>query len=129
MKCSDKAGFMVVRIRFGRGPVVTRRKGKNARLATMAAVLLTMGSISCASLGIWRLGVDLGWTGDFVVQSGLLSHWMVWLVLAGAAQYGSRQFQNYAAASHERALAAFRAEADQSSSPDDPSAVRAIARV
>lgn len=120
---------MVVRIRFGRGPMVTRRKGKNARLATMAAVLLTMISISFASLGIWRLGVDLGWTGEFVVQSGLLSHWLVWLCMAAAAQYGSRQLQNYATAAHERALAAFREESADDSSPDDPPAVRAIARV
>lgn len=92
---------MVVKIRFGRGPVVSRRKGKNGRLATLAASLLTMLSVSCASLGLWRLGSDLGWTGDFVVESGLLSHWLVWFGLAAAAQYGSWRLAGYAAVSRE----------------------------
>jgi hypothetical protein len=90
---------MVVRIRFGRGPVVSRRKGKNGRLATLAASLLTMISVSCASLGLWRLSADLGWTGDFFVESGLLSHWLVWVGLAAATQYGSWRLAGYAALS------------------------------
>jgi hypothetical protein len=30
------------------------------------------------------LGVDLGWTGDFVIEQGLFSHWLVWIALAVA---------------------------------------------
>src|ERR1019366_147652 len=106
MKCREKAGFMVVKIRFGLGPVVTRRKGKNGRLATLGASLLTMVSISCASLGVWRLGADLGWTGDFVVESGLLSHWLGWLGLAALSQYGSWRLAGYAALYREQDEAA-----------------------
>ena len=28
---------------------------------------------------MWRIGTDLGWTGDFVFSDGLLSHWQVWI--------------------------------------------------
>ena len=71
---------MVVRIRFRRGPRVARRKGKNSRIAWVAAGLLTLGSVSCLILGLWRLGVDFGWAGNFVFPDGsLLSHWQIWL--------------------------------------------------
>jgi len=128
MECRDKAGFMVVRIRFGRGPTVSRRKGKNARIAALAASLLTMVSVSFASLGVWRLGEDLGWTGDFVVETGLLSHWLVWLGLAAAAQYGSWCLQQYAAASRQRDAAAALVGAPAELA-EDPAPVRATAGV
>jgi hypothetical protein len=86
---------MVVKIRFGRGPVVTRRKGKNGRLASLAASLLTLVSLSCGSFALWRIGGDLDWAGDFVFRSGLLSHWQVWLGLALAVQYTSWRLARY----------------------------------
>lgn len=89
---------MVVRIRFGRGPVVKRRKGKNSRIATLAASLLTMTSISCGALGLWRVGTDLEWTGGFVFSEGLLSHWQVWIGIAVAIQYISWRLSRYARA-------------------------------
>ena len=71
---------MVVRIRFGRGPRLSKRKFKNARLAWLAAVLLTLISVSCLSLGIWKFSSDFGWAAEFVFQDGsLASHWQVWL--------------------------------------------------
>jgi hypothetical protein len=87
---------MVVRIRFGRGPVVTRRRGKNGRLATLTASLLTMVSISCASLGLWRVGTDLDWAGGFVFSDGFLSHWQVWIGVAVAIQYMAWRLTRYA---------------------------------
>jgi hypothetical protein len=87
---------MVVKIRFGRGPVVTRRPGKNSRMATLAASVLTLFSISCASMSMWRLGTDLAWAGDFVFRDGLLSHWQVWAGAAIAIQYFAWQLTNYA---------------------------------
>jgi hypothetical protein len=94
---------MVVRIRFGRGPVVKRRKGKNSRIATLAANLLTMASISCAALGLWRVGTDLHWAGGFVFSQGLLSHWQVWIGTAVAIEYVSWRLSRYArtAVAHE----------------------------
>ncbi len=87
---------MVVRIRFGRGAVVSRRTGKNSRIARLAASLLTLVSISCASFGMWRVGTDLGWTGDFVYADGLLSHWQIWIGAAIAVQYLAWQLTRYA---------------------------------
>jgi hypothetical protein len=87
---------MVVKVRFGRGAVVSRRSGKNRRLARLAASLLTLVSISCGALGVWRLGTDLDWAGDFVFPSGLLSHWQVWIAAAVAVQYLSWRLARYA---------------------------------
>jgi len=87
---------MVVKIRFGYGPVVSRRAGKNSRMATLAASVLTLVSISCASLALWRIGTDLEWAGDFVFPSGFLSHWQVWLGAAIAVQYAAWRLTRYA---------------------------------
>lgn len=94
MEC--KTEFMVVKIRFGNGPVVSRRRGKNKHLAMLAASLLTLGSISLAALGFWRLGEDLDWAGAFFVADGFLSHWQVWLGAAAALQYGAWKLTRYA---------------------------------
>ncbi len=87
---------MVVKIRFGRGERISRRPGKNSRIARLAASLLTLVSISCASFGMWRVGTDLGWTGDFVFSDGLLSHWQVWIGAAILVQYLAWQLTRYA---------------------------------
>jgi hypothetical protein len=78
---------MIVRIRFGRGRLVTTRRGKNGRAARLLASLLTLVSISFAVFGFWRLGEDLGIAGDFVFPTGLLSHWQVWVAAAASTQY------------------------------------------
>jgi hypothetical protein len=86
---------MIVRIRFGRGPRVERRKGKNSRVAWLAAGLLTLGSVNCLILGIWRLGIDLGWTTNFVFADGLLSHWQVWFAAALILQASAWKLNRY----------------------------------
>jgi hypothetical protein len=87
---------MVVRIRFRRGPRVERRKGKNSRVAWAAAVLLTLGSVSCLTLALWRLGVDFGWAGEFVFTDGtFLSHWQVWLLLSLLIQFAAWKLNRY----------------------------------
>ena len=87
---------MVVRIRFGRGPVVTRRKGKNGRIAMLSASVLTLVSICFASMGVWRLTEDVDLTGDFVYTEGLLSHWQVWIAAAVLTQYTGWKLTRYA---------------------------------
>lgn len=68
-----------------------RELGKLGReqesLARTAASALTLLSISCASLGLWRLGTDLDLAGRFVVRQGFFSHWQVWIGAAAGAQY------------------------------------------
>jgi len=96
---------MVVKIRFGRGPVVTRRKGKNSRIATLAASVLTLFSLASVSLGMWRVGTDLNWAGDFVFPQGFLSHWQVWVGAAVAIQYSAWKLTRYARTSIVEELA------------------------
>jgi hypothetical protein len=86
----------LMEVRFGHGPAVVRRKGKNSRVAKLSASLLTLVAISCASLGLWRIGTDLDWAGDFVFQDGFLSHWQVWLGAAAGVQYASLRIARYA---------------------------------
>lgn len=62
----------------------------------LAASLLTLVSISCGALGLWRIGTDLNWAGDFVFSKGLLSHWQVWIGATIAVQYGAWRLTRYA---------------------------------
>ena len=87
---------MIVRVRLGRGAARSGRAGKNSRIARVTAYLLTITSISCASFGIWRLGDDLGWAGDFVFKDGAISHWQVWIGAAIATQYVAWQLTQHA---------------------------------
>jgi len=91
-----KSAFMVVKIRFERGPLVARRKGKNSRIALLGAGFLTLVSICLASLGIWRLCQDVGLAGDFIFRDGFLSHWQVWIAAAGLSWYVCWRLNGYA---------------------------------
>lgn len=62
---------------------------RRMRIAALAADLFTLFAFVFAALGLWRLGTDLDWAGDFVVRSGLLSHWQVWIGAAAGIQYAS----------------------------------------
>jgi hypothetical protein len=86
---------MIVRIRFGRGRLITHRKGKNGRAARLLASLLSLVAISFAIFGFWRLGQDLDILGDFVFSTGLLSHWQVWIAAAAATQYAVWRLMRY----------------------------------
>lgn len=87
---------MVVRIRLGRGKSVSGRQAKNSRIAQLTATLLTLAAISLGSFGLWRIGGDLGWAGDFVFTSGIFSHWQIWIGAAIATQYAAWQLTSYA---------------------------------
>ena len=45
--------------------------------------------------GIWRLGIDLGWTQDFFVSQGLLSHWQVWFAAAAGTMFTAVWLHRY----------------------------------
>lgn len=94
---------MVVKVRFGRGPVVARRKGKNSRIALLGAGFLTLVSICLGSLGIWRFCQDIGVSGDFIFSDGFLSHWQVWIAGSALAWYGSWRLSRHAKQSGEDA--------------------------
>jgi hypothetical protein len=99
-----KSAFMVVKIRFGRGPVVARRKGKNSRIALLGAGFLTLVSICLASLGSWRFCQDIGIAGDFIFEDGFLSHWQVWIASAALTQYACWRLSRYAKQAREEAV-------------------------
>ena len=92
---------MVVKIRFGRGPVVARRKGKNSRIALLGAGFLTLVSICLGSLGLWRLFQDVGIAGDFIFRDGILSHWQVWIASAALSWWACWRLSQYAKQAHQ----------------------------
>ena len=77
---------MTVRIRLAVSPAFERRLTKNRELASVAAALLTPAAAMALILGVWRLGSDLKWTGEFAITRGLFSHWQVWIAMAGVLQ-------------------------------------------
>jgi hypothetical protein len=86
---------MRVRIRFGRGPRVSKKRRKNQRIALVAAALLTPAAFLAAVMGLWRIGADLSMAGSFAFDSGLLSHWHVWLGSAAILQVCAHVLNRY----------------------------------
>jgi hypothetical protein len=87
----------------------------------LSASLLTLIAISCASLGLWRVGTDLDRAGEFVFLNGFLSHWQVWIGAAVGVQYASSRLTRYARIARGREVGIARAA--------EPSSVRAIANI
>jgi uncharacterized RDD family membrane protein YckC len=86
---------MRIRIRFGAGPRVYRKEGKNRHLAAAAAALLTPAAVMAAILGVWRICADIGLTGAFAISSGLFSHWQVWLAIAAGLEFVAMLLNRY----------------------------------
>jgi hypothetical protein len=64
----------------------TRNHAQFVTAASMSGLLLTLIAVLAGALGVWRLGVDPGWTGPFFVAGGLLSRYQLWFAFAIAAQ-------------------------------------------
>jgi hypothetical protein len=94
---------MVVRIRFGKGPNLERKRGRNKHAALALGALLTPAAAMAGALGVWRIAADLKWTGDFAIPSGLFSHWQVWLGSAAVLQLGSHLLSRYDGKNDDRA--------------------------
>jgi hypothetical protein len=86
---------MVVRIRFGKGPKVVKKRLKNQRVALAVAALLPPAAFLAGVLGAWRIAADLNWTNSFAIPSGIFSHWQVWLGAALALQLCARRLNRY----------------------------------
>jgi hypothetical protein len=86
---------MVVRIRFGKGPKVGKKRHKNRRVALAVAALLPPAAFLAGVLGVWRIGADLNWTNSFAIPSGIFSHWQVWLGAAIGLQLFARFLNRY----------------------------------
>jgi len=63
-------------------PVLDHTAVRSHEAAMAVAALLSPTATIALVFGAWRLGMDLGWTGQFVIVSGLFSHWQVWIALA-----------------------------------------------
>jgi len=93
---------MVVRIRFGKGLQVRKRR-KNRRVAMAFASFLTPAAVMAGALGIWRLAEDASWASAFAIREGLFSHWQVWFASAGLLQTGSHFLNRYGRAEDKTA--------------------------
>jgi hypothetical protein len=77
---------MVVRIKFGKGPVITKNRRKNRRAAMALAALLDPAAVMALALALWGLAAELKWVGSFAIPSGLFSYWETWLGAAAALE-------------------------------------------
>lgn len=85
---------MLIRIRFGKGPKVGRRRGTQ-RAAIVTAALLTPLAALAFVLACWRIAADLSWTGSFAIAGGFFSHWQIWMGAAVLLQLCSRVLNRY----------------------------------
>jgi hypothetical protein len=86
---------MVVRIRFGKGSKVARKRGKNQRVALTVAALLTPAAFTASVLALWSIAAGLSWTNSFAFPTGIFSHWQVWLAAAAGLQLCARLLNRY----------------------------------
>jgi hypothetical protein len=86
---------MVVRIRFGKGSKLGRKRQKDKRLALVLAALLPPSALAAALLALWSIAADFNWTHSFAISSGIFSHWEVWLAAAVAMQVCARALNRY----------------------------------
>ncbi len=49
---------------------------------SVVSALMGPAIVSVYVVALWSLTADMGWTGTFMVTSGPLSNWMVWLGIA-----------------------------------------------
>lgn len=63
-------------------PAVEQTAALSRAAISLVAFALRPAALVAMVFGIWRLGIDLGWTQDFFISQGLFSHWQVWFGLA-----------------------------------------------
>ncbi len=93
---------MIVRLRLRLGPAFAKRVQRNREWASLAAAFLTPAALMAFVLGMWRLASDLKWAGEFVFSRGLLSHWQVWVAMAGLLQTCASVLNRYGRGGEER---------------------------
>ena len=77
---------MRVRLFLGRGSQIRKARGKNKKLALIAAAFLTPAALLAFVLACWCLAADLSIAQGFAIASGIFSHWQVWLFMAIAIE-------------------------------------------
>jgi hypothetical protein len=94
---------MIVRIKLRVGPQVAANRDLDSKLATALATFLTPAAVLCFVVALWRLLADLNVTTAFVITTGLLSHWQVWLALGIGVQAASVYLDRYGRRGEEQA--------------------------
>ncbi len=77
---------MIVRIRLHRRQSAG---AVNRQAALMASTLMTPLAVMAWALAGWRLAADLEWTGAFAIQSGIFSHWQIWVAVGIVLQFAA----------------------------------------
>src|SRR5436309_1042900 len=81
---------MLIRIRWRRSSVRSRQE-----MALALAALLTPAALVAFTICFWSFAAELQWTNGFFVNSGLFSHWQVWLILAAGQLACARLLISY----------------------------------
>ncbi|HZU24664.1 MAG TPA: hypothetical protein VFA04_04030 [Bryobacteraceae bacterium] len=70
-------------------PALEQATALSRSVASLIAFTLRPIAVAVLACGMWRLGIDLGWTQDFFVSQGLLSHWQVWIAMSLALYFAA----------------------------------------
>ena len=65
----------------------TLRAFRSLQMMGLCVALMTPASLLAFVLAAWRLGADLGFTGEFAFGDGFFSHWIVWAAIGIGIQY------------------------------------------
>ncbi len=71
-------------------PTVRRNKLRvfsSLQMMGLCIALMTPASLLAFVLAVWRLGADLGFTGEFAIGDGFFSHWIVWAAIGMGIQF------------------------------------------
>lgn len=90
---------MLVRIRFSGSWACYAPHSQEVALA--CASLLVPSALLAFTLALWRIAADLRWTGQFIVASGILSHWQAWFCIAAVLLLLARLLNRYGSVSEE----------------------------
>ena len=58
--------------------VSRRLRTVTRKLMGILSAMLSPLALIAYVFALWRLSSDIGWSGPFVISSGLFSHWIVW---------------------------------------------------
>ena len=64
-------------------------------------------------MAIWRVAADLHWTENFVISTGLLSHWQIWLVGASVLLLCASLLNRWGTRDSDEAMSQALARADK----------------
>ena len=73
---------------------MTKRRGKNRRVAAAIGALLIPMAFLAYVMGLWKLASDLNLAGEFGL-TGVLSHWQIWIAVALALSFAASALSRY----------------------------------